>query len=210
MWSFFANLFAGGVTGILGGVRDTARVFTVDRTEQEQHRADQQMAAQAELAAEFAGRPPKTKWDSFVDGLNRLPRPLMALSVIGVFVLPAYDPLLFAQIMAGYAATPSWLAAVWAQVILLYFGGRMLENWNGRTDPPSAEQLRAMMDGIRNIGEMRREQRAYEDDLSQAVAIQAADPGVPPEQTRAEAVVDRGRPINAVVDAWRTNRRVNN
>lgn len=219
MWGFLGNLFAGGIGSILSGTRDVARVFTVDKTVREENIHGEQTAAQAQLAAEFAGRQPQNWWDSLIDGFNRLPRPLMALSVIVLFMLPTYDPLWFAQIMQGYALVPSWLSYVWAQIIFLYFGGRMFENWNGRTDPPTPEHIRSVMQTIAEVRAIRRDEddrtRTERQMQAQAEALASTDQAVLPQHRDHEEVVEAPRQseipggppvLNAAIAAWRAVR----
>ena len=57
--------------------------------------ADAKSAALKQLAAEFSYA--RQGWfDRFIDGLNRLPGPMLALSTIGLFVSAMADPVWFA------------------------------------------------------------------------------------------------------------------
>lgn len=97
-------------------------------THEEQSDADKGLAAE-EVAAQSSTD--KSYWHSFVDGLNRLPRPLMAFLVIFIMIYCPYDPERFSVVMVAYNLVPSWLALIIAQVIALFCGGRMLDKWNG-------------------------------------------------------------------------------
>ncbi|HLT01265.1 MAG TPA: 3TM-type holin, partial [Geminicoccaceae bacterium] len=66
----------------------------------------QDLASLQQFAAEFQSRNNRTRWDSFIDGLNRLPRPLITLSVGSFFVLAPLDPLRFAQVARAYELMP--------------------------------------------------------------------------------------------------------
>ena len=114
----------GGQGAALGGaVRDVAEVFTPSATRQMELSAAAQSAALAEMGAEFtaAGR----GWfDSFVNGLNRLPRPCLALGTVGLFVYAMIDPGGFSQRMIGLDAVPEPLWWLLGAVVAFYFGAR--------------------------------------------------------------------------------------
>jgi len=59
-----------------------------------------------------------------MDGLNRLPRPALALGTLGLFVSAMVEPLWFAERMQGIALVPEpmwWLLGV---IVSFYFGAR--------------------------------------------------------------------------------------
>ena len=50
-----------------------------------------QQAAFIQFATEF--RNPRSGFDRFIDGVNRLPRPAMAFGVLGLFIAAMVDPI---------------------------------------------------------------------------------------------------------------------
>lgn len=63
-------------------------------------------------------------FDRFADGLNRLPRPGLALGTLGLFIAAMIDPVWFAARMQGVALVPEplwWLLGV---IVSFYFGAR--------------------------------------------------------------------------------------
>ena len=92
-------------------VQGVAGVFTPSATRQMELSARAQEAALGQLGAEF-GHAGTTWFDSFINGLNRLPRPALALGTVGLFVYAMADPAGFAARMAGLNAVPEplwWL-----------------------------------------------------------------------------------------------------
>jgi len=80
------------------------------------------MQAMREYCQEFAI--PRQGWfDRFMDEVNRLPRPALALGTLGLFVAAMIDPLWFSQRMQGIALVPEpmWLLGV---IVSFYFGAR--------------------------------------------------------------------------------------
>ncbi|HEX2480144.1 MAG TPA: 3TM-type holin, partial [Geminicoccaceae bacterium] len=85
----------------------------------------QDLAALEQLAAGFEPRTERTRWDAFIDGLNRVPRPLITLGVLAFFLLAPLDPLRFAQIARAYELMPDGFWALLSIIVAFYFGGRM-------------------------------------------------------------------------------------
>jgi hypothetical protein len=104
-------------------VRDTVEVFRENAEKGAQRSAAAQDQAMAQYAAEFAIER-KGGFDRFMDGLNRMPRPALALGTLGLFVAAMVDPIWFAARMQGIALVPEplwWLLGV---IVSFYFGAR--------------------------------------------------------------------------------------
>jgi hypothetical protein len=82
-----------------------------------------QQALLAALAAEAAAKRPAI-YDRAVDGLNRLPRPVMTLGSLGLFGYAFADPAGFGQRMEGLAQMPDQLWWLLGAVVSLFFGAR--------------------------------------------------------------------------------------
>lgn len=117
-----------GVLGLLFGsgrnvVRETVEVFRENADAGGVRSADVQMQAMRQHGAEFVV-PRQGLFDQFMDGVNRLPRPLLALGTLGLFVSAMIEPLWFAERMQGIALVPEplwWLLGV---IVSFYFGAR--------------------------------------------------------------------------------------
>lgn len=115
----WAALFGGGRNVI----KETAEVFRVNAEAQALRGAALQTAALDQFAQEFVV-PRKGGFDRFMDGVNRLPRPALALGTLGLFVAAMADPVWFAERMTGIAVVPEplwWLLGV---IVSFYFGAR--------------------------------------------------------------------------------------
>lgn len=112
---------------VFGGGRnaltETVEVFRENSERGAERSADAQQAAITQFAAEFA-RVNKGPFDRFVDGLNRLPRPILALSTIGLFASAMTDPIWFATRMDGVRTVPEPLWWLMGVVVSFYFGAR--------------------------------------------------------------------------------------
>ncbi len=104
-------------------VRETAEVFVENAEAGAQRASTLQGQAMQQFGGEF--RVVRKGWfDRLMDGLNRLPRPALALGTLGLFVTAMVDPLWFAARMQGIALVPEplwWLLGV---IVSFYFGAR--------------------------------------------------------------------------------------
>lgn len=104
-------------------VRDTVEVFRENAEQGAARSAQVQRQAMAQYGAEYH-MARRGGFDRFMDGLNRLPRPALALGTLGLFVSAMVHPLWFSERMQGIALVPEplwWLLGV---IVSFYFGAR--------------------------------------------------------------------------------------
>jgi hypothetical protein len=184
------------LTVVFGGqsnvVRDTVEVFRENAEAGAQRSAGVQGQAMTQYGAEFLV-PRRGGFDRFMDGLNRLPRPALALGTLGLFVSAMVEPLWFAERMQGIALVPQplwWLLGV---IVSFYFGARhQVKAQDFQREIVSS--VSRVPEVLRNIGEI----RALRSD-SVAVADTAPDAALLARTTEPTG--------NAALDAWRQSRR---
>jgi hypothetical protein len=103
-------------TGLVGAFRPNA-------TRQMELGHDAFAATQAAYAAEFS-HAPMGWFDRLINGLNRLPRPVLALATPGLFGYAMVDPGGFSVRMQGLALVPEPLWWLMGAVVAFYFGAR--------------------------------------------------------------------------------------
>jgi hypothetical protein len=118
----------GDILGVIFGggrntIRETVEVFRPNAEAEAVRDANREAAALAQFAAEFVV-PRRGFFDRFMDGLNRLPRPMLALGTLGLFVAAMADPVWFAQRMQGIALVPEPLWWLMGAIVSFYFGAR--------------------------------------------------------------------------------------
>ena len=104
-------------------IKDTAEVFMENTEAAAEREAAWRAAALSEFAAEFA-QPRKGLFDRVMDGVNRLPRPALAMGTLGLFVAAMVDPVWFAARMQGIALVPEPLWWLMGAIVSFYFGAR--------------------------------------------------------------------------------------
>lgn len=112
---------------LLGGprnvIKETAEVFRENSEQEAVRESMRQSAALGQFGAEF-NRSHKGGFDRFMDGVNRVPRPALALGILGLFVAAMIDPVWFSERMQGVALVPEplwWLLGI---IVSFYFGAR--------------------------------------------------------------------------------------
>lgn len=110
-------------TALASAATSVAEVFVPNATRRMELSHEAYTAALDEHGAEFKyGRP--GLFDSFVNGLNRLPRPMLALGTLGLFVFAMVDPVRFSERMLGLAYVPEPLWWLLGAIVGFYFGAR--------------------------------------------------------------------------------------
>ncbi|HKK87044.1 MAG TPA: holin family protein [Roseovarius sp.] len=114
-------------TLVFGGernvVKDTVEVFRENAEAGAMRAADHKAEVVAQYGAEFAA-PVRGGFDRFMDGLNRVPRPAMALGTLGLFIAAMVEPVWFAERMQGIALVPEPLWWLLGAIVSFYFGAR--------------------------------------------------------------------------------------
>ncbi|WP_322893610.1 MULTISPECIES: holin family protein [unclassified Yoonia] len=102
---------------------ETAQVFRPNAENSAMREADAKTQSLQQFAAEFA-HARQGLFDRAVDALNRLPRPMLALGTIWLFVMAMLDPDSFAAGMTGLALVPEPLWWLMGAIVSFYFGAR--------------------------------------------------------------------------------------
>ena len=117
------------IFGVLFGgsrnvVKDTVEVFRPNAEAMSKRGFDLDSATLNQMAAEFADRQNRGRFDRLMDGVNRLPRPLLVLGVFGILVWTSIDPIAAAQVFTSWAIIPTEFWYVVLAIVTFYFGGR--------------------------------------------------------------------------------------
>jgi hypothetical protein len=86
-------------------------------------------------------------FDRIVNGLNRLPRPLLAFGTMGLFVFAMVEPAEFAARMAGLAYVPEPLWWLLGAIVSFYFGAREMHYLRAPERPPVMRHTSAWQAG---------------------------------------------------------------
>ena len=129
MFGFLGKLLAKPVLGSLfGGVDKILGRFIGNKDDELDAETRSLISAQRQFQAEF--QRPSNWFDSLINGLNRLPRPLMALSALGMLYTPFFFPEVFFLAMQSMELVPEFLWYIIGGIFTFYFGTRGLEKHN--------------------------------------------------------------------------------
>ncbi len=160
-------------------VTETVEVFRPNAEAADRRAADAQAAALAQMAAEFGGQ----GWfNRLVDGLNRLPRPMLAFGCIGLFGAAMADPVWFAARMQGLALVPEPLWALMGAIVAFYFGAREMAKMRAGGIAKEAARIVAqapqVVSNIRALEALRHDSPGAADTGRDAAAsVEAVRPG---------------------------------
>lgn len=149
----------GGLTGLIkgigGAVQGTWATIKGDKSAKDKAIHEEQIAILDQFAKEFVTRPQATWWDSLVDGLNRLPRPVITFSIFGIFVYAFYDPYGFVLYMQAFNVVPDELWFMWTSIIAFWFGSRIISEdiRKPRVTPQQIETAKALLQERERIAE---------------------------------------------------------
>lgn len=184
MERMFGLLFGGG----RNVVKDTVEVFRENAEAGSIRSHAVQVQAMQEFGQEFV-IPRQGAFDRMMDGVNRLPRPALALGTLGLFVSAMVAPLWFAERMQGIALVPEplwWLLGV---IVSFYFGAR--------------HQVKAQQFQREIVGTMTRVPQVMENVAAlrklRAESVGAAATGEDARLTAAAILPD----ANPALEAWR-------
>ena len=116
---FFDVVFGSGRNAVV----ETVEVFRENAEAGAERGAKVQGQAMEQLGAEFRVQR-QSVFDVVMDGVNRLPRPALALGTLGLFISAMVDPLWFSERMQGIALVPEPLWWLLGAIVSFYFGAR--------------------------------------------------------------------------------------
>ncbi len=127
-------LGAGGaarqVGDVVGGV---AEVFVGNQADREAAELERFTSTIGQFGAEFATGGNGGMFDRFVNALNRLPRPLMTLGTLALFVYAMAEPDGFGLRMERLGLVPEPLWWLLGAIVSFYFGARELHHQRTRS-----------------------------------------------------------------------------
>lgn len=178
---------------VFKGGKEVAEVFVENKENKGQRKheevmadVDRDLASLQQFSKEFHDRQNRTRWDSFVDGLNRLPRPLITIAILSFFVLAPLNPTKFLEIAQAYNLMPEGYWTLLSVIIGFYFGGRMQIKMQDMAVKKDAVQA------AKNLVAMRKSFRQLNLDEESTASKQF------------DAITEAsGKPKNKVVEEWK-------
>ena len=195
------------VTAVGNAASGMAQILTPSATRRMELDEEAYARAIAEHQAEFAGA--GTHWfDALMNGLNRLPRPLLTLGTIGLFVYAMVEPVGFSARMQGLALVPEPLWWLMGAIVSFYFGAREAHYFRNRVWPSARVRKTAVATGAGGAVVAEVEASAA-DPLGEALTAAMASGDAAAEDAAAPAALPAGDGFgdNPALAEWSATRR---
>ena len=165
---------------VVGGLLDK---WLGNRAARDKFQADHRSANYQQFAAEFGHA--TTWWDSLIDGLNRLPRPIMTFGTIYIFWLCWRNPEEFIEGAIALQAMPKEGWYILGAVVTFWFAAKLPKDFG------KYKIQKGAIDIAKTVTEVRANREAFTKDVS-----------VPLEQTEHEEVSWEQRKTNRYKTDW--------
>ena len=198
----------GTATAVGTAATNISEVFRENATRRMELDEEAYARAIAEHGAEF--QMPRAGWfDGLVNGLNRLPRPLLTLGTIGLFGYAMVEPIGFSERMEGLALVPDPLWWLMGAIVSFYFGAREAHYFRHRVWPQATVRQTAVTPAAGGGAVATQVEARLPDALDEALAgAMAAEPVPMPEPAPAPAARGADRfADNAALADWAASRR---
>lgn len=126
-----------GATALGSAVGGVAEIFVQNTTRRMELDEEAYAHAVTQFGQEFT-QPNRGIFDGVVNGLNRLPRPLLAMGTMGLFVYAMVEPEGFSLRMIGLQQVPEPLWWLLGAIVGFYFGAREAHHFRNRQSGPAA------------------------------------------------------------------------
>lgn len=140
--------------GLIRPATDLTRVVRGDVHAKSEMDHEWRKAVLEQLGAEFA-QPSIGTFDQIINGLNRVPRPALALGTLGLFVFAMADPIGFAGRMQGLSLVPDQMWWLLGAIVSFYFGARELHYFRDRRPKVGLEEVAAVQKARNALDDMR-------------------------------------------------------
>ena len=171
-------LFGGDARQVGDVVEQVGGVFRPNAEATASRAHEYNSAALTQYAAEFHARSNRTWFDSLVDGLNRLARPIITVSVLGIIPAVMLWPEEAAVAFAALALLPTGYWALVSIIIGFYYGGRMQIKAQDfeRSVTEAVARAPAVIENMKRLRDHLSPDEAADDDPELAVEIAAELP----------------------------------
>lgn len=192
-----------------GGLK-LVSLLSGNREARDSQAADDMVELRRQVAAEATAPERVNPWNAFIDGLNRLPRPLMTLGVVALFWWAAEDPISFSASMTAIQLIPEALWVILGTIVVFWFGGKTIEGI--RSGGKTAAEVRSVVQQIAEIKAMQAPPSATDEptQVSESAAVaRLSESAAPVMSDRAyNAEMAAPEPLsNAAIAEWARRRR---
>jgi uncharacterized protein (TIGR02594 family) len=122
-----------------------------NQQERDQQANDRFLAGLNTFSAEFGNRENRTWWDSFWDGFNRMPRPVIVCLVLAYFVMSYIDPTEFQVLNVALDTVPERMWWVLSAIISFFFVAREFQKSRDKKMALSSSEFNEVQRRIKDL-----------------------------------------------------------
>lgn len=112
------------IKAVANGVVKVKESIWGSKKDQDQQAHDRFVTGQQVYSAEFAQRKNRTIWDSFWDGINRMPRPVIVITIFSYFGLAYFNQIEFQKLNIALDTVPEKMWWIMTSIVSFYFVSR--------------------------------------------------------------------------------------
>lgn len=186
---------------IIEGVNTLAKTFVGDKSARDAQQAQSDVSSRATFAAEFQAPEKQNLFNALIDGVNRLPRPMIIFMIIWYISLSVRSPYDFQAINLSLETIPDPIWQIIFAIISFLFVAREFQV--GKKLALSKKEFADLMQRHRELLDMKRAGEAGD-----TAAAVNTDVPILPEKEFQEQMADTSKPLsNKAIEEW--NRRRN-
>lgn len=201
----FGFLGGGAIEGVTNGIVKVKEVFSGNQAERDrQEHAIHSKGMDAYQAEWASSRRNRTLWDSFWDGMNRMPRPVIVMMTLAYFGLSYFDPHEFQIVNLALDTVPERMWWIAGGLMGFYFSAREISKFREKKKMAMDDDAFAThMAKIENLEKLKaeREQAKAEKEKARAEIAKAEREANP---SLLDRIVDTAEDeINDAIEAWK-------
>jgi hypothetical protein len=184
-------------------VGNVAEVLVGNQAQRDAAVQEKYVEAIGQFGSEF-GTAGASWFDNLMNGLNRLPRPMLAIGTLGLFVYAMAEPGGFSERMQGLALVPDPLWWLLGAIVSFYFGARELHYSRARMASRLPKIIRKVLPGRTAVSKAEPPVQAVEHKTEAPVTARPAAPRPASKPVAGTVAVRASDPnFNAAVEEWR-------
>ncbi|MDH5778624.1 MAG: holin family protein, partial [Gammaproteobacteria bacterium] len=130
------------IKAVTNGVVKVKESIWGSKKEQDQQAHDKFITGQQVFSAEFtAQRQNRNWWDSFWDGINRMPRPVIVIAIFLYFGLAYFDQVEFQKLNIALDTVPEKMWWIMTSIVSFYFVAREFQKGRDKKMALSDEEF---------------------------------------------------------------------
>lgn len=148
---------SGIISPILKGGNNIVKTFKGSQQERDKYKHQKFSQTMNQFSSEFHRRENRTWWDSFWDGFNRMPRPVIVILIITYFLMAYFDPIEFQKINLALDSVPERMWWAFSVIMGFYFVAREFQKNRDKSMALSNKDFDSRLEKLRSLENLSKE-----------------------------------------------------